>query len=47
MADRILILKVVDIVSGEELTITYDVTTSALTGVNPNAALRVTKVSDA
>lgn len=49
MADRILTLKAVDIVSGESLVFTYDVTTSALvvTATTKASAIQITKISDA
>jgi hypothetical protein len=49
LADRILVLKAVDIVSGESLTFSYDVTTSALVVTNETklSAIKITKISDA
>jgi len=45
MSDRIITIKVSDIVSGEELTFTYNADTKELT-TEPRSAMKVTVVSD-
>ena len=46
MADRIITVKVTDIVSGEALTFSYDADTKVLSA-NVNSAIHVEVVSDA
>lgn len=47
MADRILTLKVIDIVSGEEAVLTYDVDAKEIVSVKSDTrALQMTVVSD-
>jgi len=46
MADRIIAIKVTDIVSGESLTFSYDADSKVLT-TEPNSAIQVEVISDA